>query len=203
MPTTITGIKRRGWKPTYESKVRAVGEVDRREVVDSATGVKYDTRFVKPGTVNDKTSSTPAPIEQSGSVPIQTAKREALRAYADEIAEKMQKREILIQVVPTLMSDKQAFRDAADKVRLNKDGIYKNFLSLYPEAFKIFENPKSNWKVKVIQRKKLRRISEADETIPSPPKVPSIAIVPVQQTAQPSRRLKKLDGTPVRTFNIT
>ena len=141
VPTVTDGPVHRGWKPNFDDKVHVIKEVTNNTVEDNR-GNTYDTRFVNPTRALNSTANPPSAIERPGSVPIQNKQREALRVYADQLAEKIRELNgtMKMTAVHTHISDKPAFQDAAAKVRLNKASLYKNFVGLYPELFTLSGN---------------------------------------------------------------
>jgi hypothetical protein len=108
-------------------------------------------------------ANPPSLIERPGSVLIRNKQRDALRMYANQLSEKLRVAGTMkITSVHTHISDKQAFQDAAAKVRLNKASLYKNFVNLFPELFTLNGNELSI-------KKRLRQMIVPDIAVPPPP----------------------------------
>lgn len=169
--------RRRAWKPKFESSVHQVQEVAGGKVIAANDGAAYDTRFVNPaysaaGAVAAR-ASKPSLIERGGSVPVQNKQREALRVYADELAQTMRAATAApvtttttVRSIPSKLADKNAFREMAANVRLNKKSLYKNFLNLFPELFVV-----SDGKVSLVPPK--RRLIPAATPASAPPADPA------------------------------
>ena len=156
------GPTQRGWKPNFDDKVHTITELNNKTVADER-GNSYDTRFVNPTKVTTATANPPSLIERPGSVLIRNKQREALRMYADQLSEKLRVAGTMnMTAVHTHISDKQAFQDAAAKVRLNKASLYKIFVNLFPELFTLNGNELSI-------KKRLRPMIVPDIAAPPPP----------------------------------
>ena len=175
-------LQHRGWKPRFDADVHIIKEARDNKVIAN-NGSEYDTRFVKPASATTAAASSaikPSFIERGGSEPIRNTQREALQEFAKDLVEKLRESsDISVGTVYANLSDRQGFVDAAATVRLNKTSLYRNFLSLFPELFKISETGM----VTLVQqqRRKLRPIVSVA--------APRITTVPVAAPA-PKRRLR-------------
>lgn len=139
---------RRAWKPTFEADVLRVKQFTpgARIVVDQATDKAYDTRFVKPARPPAEgaaaaSSSRPTLIERGGSEQVRAGQRRALQTYANQVAAKLGQDEMLVQQTRHFLDSQPAFREAAARVRVNKNGLYKHFLALFPDLFEFRPAP--------------------------------------------------------------
>lgn len=168
-PVAPTGPAPRGWKPRFSDDVHVVKELQPRTVTDT-NDREYDTRFVKPTATTNTRAPKPSAIERSGSVPAQNAKKAALQGFAEQLAEAMGNEPVPIRSLHTKLTDKAGFLDAASRVRLNKTGLYRNFVNLFPELFAV----EGTTVTRVPPRRQLRPAAE----------VPQVRVIPV---APPSR----------------
>ncbi len=131
------GPTQRAWKPRFEPDVREIKAVEQNKVVDKKDQV-YDTRFVRPAAPTDDVPPPATRLEARGSALVQKGQREAMQKYANEIKDAMDQGEtVQLNALYRKLRDKKAFDEDASKARLNKARVYRTFVSLFPDIFKL------------------------------------------------------------------